>query len=433
MHKLSRRKPNRRGTANKLSRVGAHYSTDLINDINARVDAMTNATYLQPPTPSLTTAQLLVQLQRKVTSMSTKSSDQIRQLSRIFGSGGINKELSPIEFQNKVAKLGIGLTTKQCNDLFTVIDSDRSGGVSLKEFITGIMPKEMTAEPWYEKRRRQMNTDSQNSKTARGGISSSMFRQTLSNAIPTRTPKMICNLIYARIVSLSKRPTDQLRRIRRIFASNGSGADVGKQLTATDLRNTLSKIEILLKDNEVQPLFEYFDDDRSGTIDINEFLKGVMPRDITSVNPWDKREAKVQQELSKQKQIKLNTTTKEVVSSFRTDALPNLSTKEIKFYLLEKINQYSKKPTDRIRKVSQIFKRGVNSSGTGNLKLQNGLKTPNELKFNIEKLGLTLTGIIVAYYANQSAEPHLVVVSIFIFITNKCILTILFLLPPLIL
>jgi|TARA_B100000780_G_scaffold202061_1_gene143341 hypothetical protein len=118
MQKLSRRrKKSRQGIAIK---TGGHYSTDLIKSINNRVDQITNER-LAPPIPSLTTDQLLISLNTKIQSTCTKSSDQLRQLQRIFG-GGTNKELNPSEFKNKVAKLGIGLTQQQCNDLFQRID-----------------------------------------------------------------------------------------------------------------------------------------------------------------------------------------------------------------------------------------------------------------------------------------------------------------------
>ena len=402
MLKLSRQRKKARGS---IKKIGECYSSELMTSINNRVDTITNERLVKQP--AWTTDQILTNINKKITSMCTKNSDQLRQLQRIFGSGSVNKELTPQEFQNKIAKLGIGLTQTQSNALFVKIDADNSGGISLREFVAGIIPKEITAEPWYEHRRKQMTQDTQNSKTTRGAINTNMFRQTLSKTLPTRTPQQICNVIYARIVSLSKRPTDQLRRIRRIFSmsekedsstSSKSRSHTKRQLTAQDLRRTLANIEVLLKDDEVGPLFDFFDQDRSGTIDMQEFLKAVMPLDITHDNPWDKREANRQKELQKSKQLNARLQSQgAVASSFCTDALPNLTTKEIKYFLLDKINQFSKKPTDRIRKVSQIFKRGSIASSDGSagehtdVSLQTGITSSKEFAMNIEKLGLTLT------------------------------------------
>ena len=390
MQKLSRRRKKSRGVAIK---TGGHYSNDLIQSINNRVDAITKQ-HLAPPIPSLTTDQLLKKLNDRVSSMSTKSNDQLRQLQRIFG-GGTNKELNVQEFKNKVAKLGVGLTDKQCSNLFTKIDTDNSGGISVKEFVYGIMPKEMTIEPWYEKRRQQMTKEDGKNRQTRGSIDTSMFRQKVAKNVPARKPKEICQLAYARIVSLSKRPTDQLRRIRRIFAlsaddaKNPSGATNGNELTPDGLRRQLAKIEILLKDEEVVPLFSHLDCDNSGTIDMQEFLTGVMPRDITRENVWDKREKDRQNKIKEQK-LKARKNIQYAAENFRTDARPELDVPSIKKVLLEKINQLAKKPTDRVRKVSQIFKRGSGNSTSSSDSLIDGVNVAT-FKSNIEKLGLTLT------------------------------------------
>jgi len=261
----------------------------------------------------------------------------------------------------------------------------------LREFVTGIMPKEITAEPWYEKRRKQMLTTDNKSKQKRGSIETSMFRQKVSNAVPTRTPKQLCALAYSRIVSLSKRPTDQLRRIRQIFAlsadatSNQDQNSNGTDLTPAGLRRQLAKIEVLLKDEEVIPLFNHLDVDGDGGISMQEFLIGVMPKDITRINIWDKREA---DRVKKANVIKTNNrkNISRAADNMRSDARPELNITEIKTILLDKINQLASKPTDRLRKVSQIFKRGKEDLNN----IKDGVSL-TVFKSHIEKLGLTLT------------------------------------------
>ena len=407
MEKLSSRRKKSRGIA--IKKCGEQFSSDLINSINSRVDAIARER-LAPPIPSLTTDQLLTLLNQKISSISSKSNDQLRQLQRVFG-GGTNKDLTVEQFKNKVAKLGVGLTSSQASNLFERIDADNSGGISLREFVTGIMQKEMTAEPWYEKRRKEMIDDSKNSKTNRGQISTSMFREKVSNNMPTRTPKEICQIVYSRIVALSKRPTDQMRRIRQIFAlTEDDATSVGvkssnrdsKQLTPRGLRRQLAKIEVLLKDSEVVPLFQHLDDDNSGSIDMQEFLQGVMPRDITRDNVWDKKEkmTKAKQKITKAKARK-NVT--QAAALFRTDPRPELTLPDILKILNEKIEQIAKKPTDRVRRVAQLFNTTSNSvvvMETSTTNAQPASSSPKSIKdgvglpmfrANIEKLGLTLT------------------------------------------
>ena len=52
------------------------------------------------------------------------------------------------------------------------------------------------------------------------------------------------------MTELSAKPSDQVRRIRRIFATFGSGAK-SKELDAKALQEQLKKIEVVLSDDAV--------------------------------------------------------------------------------------------------------------------------------------------------------------------------------------
>ena len=97
---IRRRRKKSFGTA--IKKVGEDVSSELMKSINARVEAIKQS-HLQPPMPSLTTSMLIEKLNHKINSMSTKSNDQLRQLQRIFGGSGVNKELSLNEFTKKIA------------------------------------------------------------------------------------------------------------------------------------------------------------------------------------------------------------------------------------------------------------------------------------------------------------------------------------------
>ena len=81
------------------------YSKELMASINSRVDEIT-AERLAPPMPELSVDDLLVKLQEKVQSMATRSSDQMRQLQRIFGNGA-NEDLRLDAFKGSVGFLEV--------------------------------------------------------------------------------------------------------------------------------------------------------------------------------------------------------------------------------------------------------------------------------------------------------------------------------------
>ena len=49
-----------------------------------------------------------------------------------------NQTLSKAEFFKGMSEEGLGLTSAECNALFTYLDRDKSGGVEYEEFLSGI-------------------------------------------------------------------------------------------------------------------------------------------------------------------------------------------------------------------------------------------------------------------------------------------------------
>jgi Ca2+-binding EF-hand superfamily protein len=415
----------RRIQARRLSRQAVAkagegvYSKELMASINSRVDQLT-AERLAPPMPGLSVDAILVKLQEKVQSLATRSSDQMRQLQRIFG-GGANEELRLDAFKQKISKLGVGLTEAQAVGLFERIDTDGSGGISLQEFLKGIMPPDMTKVPWYEIRRREQTKAQEKAVPARGSVNSNLFRSSDAKRakLPPRSAKVLCDQIYQRIVALSKRPTDQLRRIRRIFAlsTDGSANDNTNtdqnEFTVSMLRRQLAKIEVLLSEAEARTLFDHIDTDQSGLVDVQEFLVAVMPKDFTGASFWDKREEE-RQRLAKARKMQTRENAPRAIEAFRGNAQPDLSTSDIKKILCSKVTQMAKKRSDQIRTITQIFKRADQEQGIDGIDSSRGTTTGTTtssgpgahnrrgsfltreigvitFKKQIEKLGLNLT------------------------------------------
>ena len=58
-------------------------------------------------------------------------------------------------FKRLVERLGFTLTEDQAKGLFRKIDADNSGGITLTEFLRGVIPKDSSGNSWHDKRRDQ--------------------------------------------------------------------------------------------------------------------------------------------------------------------------------------------------------------------------------------------------------------------------------------
>ena len=75
------------------------------------------------------------------------------------------------------------------------------------------------------------------------------------------------------LISRGSRGFIGLQRKFRSMDEDGS-----KTLNLMEFKKALKEMALKLTDMQMQQLFAYFDSDKSGTIDINEFLVGVRVR-----------------------------------------------------------------------------------------------------------------------------------------------------------
>ena len=105
-----------------------------------------------PAQPQLSVKEVQRLVQTKIEGISPRASDQQRKLHALFGRA---TELNGDTFKRLVERLGVTMTNKQAEGLFKQLDIDDSGGISLTEFLRGVMPKDLTASSWHDKRRDQ--------------------------------------------------------------------------------------------------------------------------------------------------------------------------------------------------------------------------------------------------------------------------------------
>ena len=104
---------------------------------------MSKSSKRAPAQPHLSVKQVQHLVQTKIDGISPRASDQQRRLHALFGRAN---ELNEDTFKKLVERLGVTMTDKQADGLFKQLDVDNSGGISLTEFLRGVMPKDLTGK-----------------------------------------------------------------------------------------------------------------------------------------------------------------------------------------------------------------------------------------------------------------------------------------------
>ena len=119
--------------------------------IEAQVE-LQKSTKRAPPQPYLSVDEVQKKIQYKIEGLSPRASDQQRRIHNLFGRAS---ELNKHTFKRLVERLGFTLTEDQAKGLFRKIDADNSGGITLTEFLRGVIPKDSSGNSWHDKRRDQ--------------------------------------------------------------------------------------------------------------------------------------------------------------------------------------------------------------------------------------------------------------------------------------
>ncbi|RHY29428.1 hypothetical protein DYB32_005144 [Aphanomyces invadans] len=201
-------------------------------------------------------------LREKIEQHTSKSSDCFRQAFKIFKkSCGIRRQ----EFHDALAELGLDLNREHTDKLFAKYDIDGSGDIDLPEFVRGVLPADYTGGTWVaeademhriEAERKKLQPDSHLNRVE-------ITDWSLDN---------IQFKVREKITQKTTRSSDTFRQVYKIFQKSSG-------ITLAEFRQGLLILGFRLNDAQANGLFNRYDTDRSGTIDLSEFCRHVLPPD----------------------------------------------------------------------------------------------------------------------------------------------------------
>ncbi|KAG1706751.1 hypothetical protein DVH05_027604 [Phytophthora capsici] len=242
------------------------------------------------------------------------------------------------DFHRHLGMLQIQLSAPKCRELFVRFDKDRDGVIDSIEFATTVFARD-----------RPMSA-----RSSRSDKSSVSQESTLST-------KQLVAMLRERMDQLSEE-TDRFQQAFMLF-----GKPVG--ISRSDLNTAMRRLGLKVSEKQLQDLFDTFDFDKTGDLDVNKFVQGVM-LDDNSTSFW----------LSVKDRQKVDDSRRKLYSMAVQSVQESWTIADIEQMLREKIEQRTSKSSDCFRQAFKIFKK------------VNGIK-PHEFHAALEAIGLALTRV----------------------------------------
>ncbi|OWZ16921.1 hypothetical protein PHMEG_0009210 [Phytophthora megakarya] len=263
------------------------------------------------------------------------TADPVAQAFRFFTSA---EAITFADFHRHLGLLQIQLTPPKCRELFVRFDKDRDGVINAIEFASTLFTKENRARDCPSSARSDRSVASQESST-----------------------KQLVALLREKMDQISEE-TDRFQQAFILF-----GKPTG--ISRSDLNIAMRKLGLQLSEKQLQDLFDTFDFDKTGDLDVNKFVQGVMLDDY-STSFW----------LSIKDRQKVDDSRKKLYSMAVQSVQESWTIADIERMLREKIEQRTSKSSDCFRQAFRIFKK------------VNGIK-PHEFHSSLEAIGLAMTRV----------------------------------------
>ncbi|KAE9044521.1 hypothetical protein PR003_g5593 [Phytophthora rubi] len=251
--------------------------------------------------------------------------------------------ISFADFHRHLGMLQIQLSPPKCRELFVRFDKDRDGVIDTIEFATTLFTKENRAPDRPS-----------SAHTYRSGPSA-------ADQEPSVSTKQLVLMMRERMDQLSEE-TDRFQQAFMLF-----GKPTG--ISCSDLNSALRRLGLRVSEKQLQDLFDTFDFDKTGDLDVNKFVQGVMLDDY-STSFW----------LSLKDRQKVDDSRQKLYSMAVQSVQESWNIADIERMLREKIEQRTSRSSDCFRQAFRIFKK------------VNGIK-PHEFHAALEAIGLALTRV----------------------------------------
>ncbi|GMF21929.1 unnamed protein product [Phytophthora lilii] len=268
------------------------------------------------------------------------ATDPVGQAFRFFTN---SETITFADFHRHLGMLQIQLSPPKCRELFVRFDKDRDGVIDAIEFATTLSTKE--------------------NRGVDRPISARSLRSdpNAADQEPSLSTKQLVAMIRERMDQLSEE-TDRFQQAFMLFGKpNG--------ISRSDLSTAVRKLGLRVSEKQLQDLFDTFDFDKTGDLDVNKFVQGVMLDDY-STSFW----------LSVKDRQKVDDSRRKLYSMAVQSVQESWTIADIERMLREKIEQRTSRSSDCFRQAFRIFKK------------VNGIK-PDEFHAALEAIGLALTRV----------------------------------------
>ena len=199
-------------------------------------------------------------IREKVRMETIRSPDPLRDAFRLFTS---SSGITPLEFEKTLIKLGI-TTSNDTRQLFQQLDTDKNGEIDVYELQRALLPhlSSRRGGTAIRKQHRIVQQQKQAAQSVQGQWSVSEMEQKIRRKIEQHT----------------SRSSDCFRQAYRIFKKS-------RGIQLDDFHKGLALLGLELTHEQAKAMFQRYDTDQSGDIDLHEFVIGILGRDYAQVGP----------------------------------------------------------------------------------------------------------------------------------------------------